>query len=188
MGQGHFIDLLGHRAHTHNSSSQIQSVPLRETQTPSEMKTGGIIICSCSCWEDFSPLSSIMFSLLQFPFWGRHLVTIRLHLSCQLSLTWTWSSSMPAVTMPSPANTYAGSTWRQIIPEDSPEELWSFTSSMLSRELLRPTGVSVCAAAPKCCQLKPAVYFSTCQPDLCRPAHLHDDKLSWYQDNSFIIC
>lgn len=52
--------------------------------------------------------------------------------SVLVSLTCTWSSSMPAVTMPSPASRYEGNTWRQISLEDSLEEMWSFSSSISS--------------------------------------------------------
>lgn len=53
-----------------------------------------------------------------------------------VSLTCTWSSRMPAVTMPSPASRYEGSTWRQTTLEDSLEEPWSFSSSISSGQLL----------------------------------------------------
>lgn len=64
-----------------------------------------------------------------------------------LPLTCTWSSSMPAVTMPSPASRYEGSTWRQITLDDSLEEIWSFTSSILSGQLL---GLRFIAALRSC--------------------------------------
>lgn len=54
---------------------------------------------------------------------------------CHLPLTCTRSSSMPAVTMPSPANRYDGSTWRQITLDDS-LELWSFPFPILSGQIL----------------------------------------------------
>lgn len=74
-----------------------------------------------------------------------------------LPLTCTWSSSMPAVTMPSPASRYEGSTWRQITLDDSLEEIWSFTSSILSGQLLGLRFIAanfLCSFEPKCCQLK----------------------------------
>lgn len=43
---------------------------------------------------------------------------------------------MPAVTMPSPASRYEGSTWREITLDDSLEELWSFSSPILTGQLL----------------------------------------------------
>lgn len=43
---------------------------------------------------------------------------------------------MPAVTMPSPASRHEGSTWRQSTLDVSLEEMWSFSSSILSGQLL----------------------------------------------------
>lgn len=67
----------------------------------------------------------------------------------QLALTCTLSSSMPAITMPSPASRYEGSTWRQITLGDSLEETLSFSTSMLSGELLLQRFMS----GPHSCQL-----------------------------------
>lgn len=46
-------------------------------------------------------------------------------------LTCAWSSSMPAVTIPSPASRYEGNTWKQISLDDSLDEVWSFSSPMV---------------------------------------------------------
>lgn len=49
-----------------------------------------------------------------------------------VKLTCSWSSNIPAITIPSPASRYEGSTWRRIIQEDSVKERWSFSSPILT--------------------------------------------------------
>lgn len=77
--------------------------------------------------------------------WTCATVLVSLSGEVQLSLTCTWSNSMPAITMPSPASRYEGSTWRKITLEDSLYEMWSFSSSILFGQLLRFTsGLHIC--------------------------------------------
>lgn len=69
------------------------------------------------------------------------------------SLTCTWSSSMPAAIIPSPASRYGGSTWRQIPLDDSLVGRSSPIVSSFTREVLGRTSMpgllsSLCSFAP----------------------------------------
>lgn len=93
-------------------------------------------------------------------------------------LTCTWSSSMPAAIIASPASRYGGSTWRQIPLEDSVVGRCSLIFSIFTTELLGRTSMSaplscLCSFEPKCCQLKDPDTVCLCQPALCRSASFH---------------